>query len=314
MNIMSLDAAYGEGTINDMVNAVNATEEGSESSVKRIKPMQQLSDADLNFAKQVQQPRPPQQPRRPTGPLPLPSPPPLEDTGFSKLLPAVHSVAPHPVAPHPVAPHPQQQQQQQQQYHSSHFPNSGPPLAPPLPPSNDWVKTNLNREQLQHQIQQQYFNQDPQRTSRPPPEKFSRHPHASATATATATGPATAPATATATEPNAVTGPSKTFTVKMSNFYSKNKTVILVCIVVFFLILSVVLTVVLTRKECKYEGDEMIKPMELKLNGGAQSRPSYVGMHPDSSVSMPSCAWNESASVVLTQKRKKQQPPQQQYF
>lgn len=83
MNIMSLDAAYGTGTIDDMqtapdasdFNSMNGKDADPSPPKKRIQPMQLLNDADLNL-----QPRYSKTPQQP----PVINSPP---SGFSKLPP-----------------------------------------------------------------------------------------------------------------------------------------------------------------------------------------------------------------------------------
>lgn len=101
MNIMSLDAAYGTGTIDDMqtapdasdLNAMNGKEPDPNHSKKKIQPMQLLSDADLNMQPRYSKSTPPSQINNPQHPSANFAPPAhsgapgSNPSGYSKLPP-----------------------------------------------------------------------------------------------------------------------------------------------------------------------------------------------------------------------------------
>lgn len=238
MNIMSLDAAYGEGATADIQRTVERPDNLNEDEAS---PEGQL-------------------PPRRAAPPQAAQMPPQHDPGFSRLPPQGNG-APGGM---PVPLH-MQQQQQPPQAHQGPPPLQGPPGLSPqqiqqlqmqgVPPQQiqqmhqqaqmqQVQQAQMQQQQMQQQMHQQQLHQQQQMQQRPPLPP-PRVPSARPVSVSGSTAPATTGA------------------------FQRHRTLIIVCVVVVFLFLGVLIAVLATKPVCAPFGSQQI---------GGGGIPEYVGM------------------------------------
>jgi len=241
MNIMSLDAAYGVGTIREMISEdVDGTsgggEEGASGGLERtarvsgkvntkIKPMELLSDAELNIPLAMRQ----QQPQQP------------QTNGFSSFGPPAMQQAPPP--PLPLLPHPSQ------------F------LQAVVPPADEHFEA-----QLQQNLAEQHAAQLPAAAAMTPLRggnaRFAKY-DGDGVAVIVDSNNANARPTPT---------PSS-FTSSVSSFYERNKIGILVVIILFFLFIGVLIAVLVKSAASKRAR------ANVSMTGGGDGGPDVAARH-----------------------------------
>lgn len=214
MNIMSLDAAYGVGTIREMISedvdeTAGGGEEGASGGLERtarvsgkvntkIKPMELLSDAELNIPLAMRQPQ--------------------QTNGFSSFGPPAMQQAPPP--PPPLLPHPSQ------------F------LQAVVPPADEHFEA-----QLQQNLAEQHAAQLPAAAAAMTPLRGGNARFAKYDGDGVAV-------IVDSNNANVRPTPSS-FTSSVSSFYERNKIGILVVIILFFLFIGVLIAVLVKSAASK---------------------------------------------------------------